>query len=44
VTLSAPGIWEEGRGRGVPMQEGVLSPVCGWSVGRPSDRRLGMAH
>ena len=30
-----PEIQEEGRGREVLMQARVLSPVCGWSVGRP---------
>ena len=40
----APEIWEEGRGREVPTQVRVLSPVCGWSTGRPSDGRLGTAH
>lgn len=26
------------------MQARVLSPVCGWSTGRPSDRRWEIRH
>jgi hypothetical protein len=36
----------EGRGRGhwvVPMRARVLGPVCGWTAGRPSGRRLDSA-
>jgi hypothetical protein len=39
----APEIPEEGRGREVPMQARVFSPVHGWNTGRPSDRRLEVA-
>jgi hypothetical protein len=42
--IGALGIWEEGRGREVPMQVRVLSLILDWSRGRPSDGRLGTAH
>ena len=41
-TLS-PGHREQGRRREVPTQARVLSSDCGWSTGRPSDGRIGMA-
>ena len=47
VAPPAPGLeGEEGRGRGrllVPKWVGDLGPVHGWSIGRPSDGRLGTA-
>ena len=44
-TLGPGGYGREGRDREVPTKVRVLSLVCGWSVGRLSDRRLlGRAH
>jgi hypothetical protein len=28
----------------IPTRVRVLGPVCGWSTGKPSDRRLDMTH
>jgi hypothetical protein len=44
MTHSVPEIQEEGRRREVPTQVRVLSLVCGWNTGRPSEGRLGTAH